>query len=313
MTNFIPVILIFSTGILVFSTVMVVLNSKKTLIKKRVGKIASLKSMSDLNTESIYGDDDIGFLSLIKISDKFRRYLLSSGVKLKPQEFIIIWFGTGFLIPFIYYLLMNSMTSTFLVMIVGIAIPPMYVEYAKNKRAKIFNLQLSQALLIISNSLRSGFTFRHALARVAQDLPDPISEEFKRVIREVNYGAKLDDSLSDLADRMNSEELKMINSAVSIQQKAGGNLAHVIEMVSITITDRINIKKTITTLTAQGRMSGMIIGLLPVFMLLVLMLVSPSYISIFFETKVGMIMLIVSGILELIGFMFIKKIVDIEY
>ena len=105
----------------------------------------------------------------------------------------------------------------------------------------------------------------------------------------------------------------MINSAVSIQQKAGGNLAHVIEMVSITITDRINIKKTITTLTAQGRMSGMIIGLLPVFMLLVLMLVSPSYISIFFETKVGMIMLIVSGILELIGFMFIKKIVDIEY
>ena len=313
MTNFIPVILIFSTGILVFSTVMVVLNSKKTLIKKRVGKIASLKSMSDLNTESIYGDDDIGFLSLIKISDKFRRYLLSSGVKLKPQEFIVIWFGTGFLIPFIYYLLMNSMTSTFLVMIVGIAIPPMYVEYAKNKRAKIFNLQLSQALLIISNSLRSGFTFRHALARVAQDLPDPISEEFKRVIREVNYGAKLDDSLSDLADRMNSEELKMINSAVSIQQKAGGNLAHVIEMVSITITDRINIKKTITTLTAQGRMSGMIIGLLPVFMLLVLMLVSPSYISIFFETKVGMIMLIVSGILELIGFMFIKKIVDIEY
>ena len=313
MTNFIPVILIFSTGILVFSTVMVVLNSKKTLIKKRVGKIASLKSMSDLNTESIYGDDDIGFLSLIKISDKFRRYLLSSGVKLKPQEFIVIWFGTGFLIPFIYYLLMNSMTSTFLVMIVGIAIPPMYVEYAKNKRAKIFNLQLSQALLIISNSLRSGFTFRHALARVAQDLPDPISEEFKRVIREVNYGAKLDDSLSDLADRMNSEELKMINSAVSIQQKAGGNLAHVIEMVSITITDRINIKKTITTLTAQGRMSGMIIGLLPVFMRLVLMLVSPSYISIFFETKVGMIMLIVSGILELIGFMFIKKIVDIEY
>ena len=313
MTNFIPVILIFSTGILVFSTVMVVLNSKKTLIKKRVGKIASLKSMSDLNTESIYGDDDIGFLSLIKISDKFRRYLLSSGVKLKPQEFIVIWFGTGFLIPFIYYLLMNSMTSTFLVMIVGIAIPPMYVEYAKNKRAKIFNLQLSQALLIISNSLRSGFTFRHALARVAQDLPDPISEEFKRVIREVNYGAKLDDSLSDLADRMNSEELKMINSAVSIQQKAGGNLAHVIEMVSITITDRINIKKTISTLTAQGRMSGMIIGLLPVFMLLVLMLVSPSYISIFFETKVGMIMLIVSGILELIGFMFIKKIVDIEY
>ena len=313
MTNFIPVILIFSTGILVFSTVMVVLNSKKTLIKKRVGKIASLKTMSDLNTESIYGDDDLGFLSLIKISDKFRRYLLSSGVKLKPQEFIIIWFGTGFLLPFIYYLLMNSLTSTFLVMVVGIGLPPVYVDYAKNKRAKVFNLQLSQALLIISNSLRSGFTFRHALARVAQDLPDPISEEFKRVIREVNYGAKLDDSLSDLADRMNSEELKMINSAVSIQQKAGGNLAHVIEMVSITITDRINIKKTITTLTAQGRMSGMIIGLLPVFMLLVLMLVSPSYISIFFETKVGMIMLIVSGILELIGFMFIKKIVDIEY
>ena len=292
---------------------MVVLNSKKKLIKKRVGKIASLKTMSDLNTESIYGDDDLGFLSLIKISDKFRRYLLSSGVKLKPQEFIIIWFGTGFLLPFIYYLLMNSLTSTFLVMVVGIGLPPVYVDYAKNKRAKVFNLQLSQALLIISNSLRSGFTFRHALARVAQDLPDPISEEFKRVIREVNYGAKLDDSLSDLADRMNSEELKMINSAVSIQQKAGGNLAHVIEMVSITITDRINIKKTISTLTAQGRMSGMIIGLLPVFMLLVLMLVSPSYISIFFETKVGMIMLVVSGILELIGFMFIKKIVDIEY
>lgn len=313
MDIYLPIVLMISVGVLAFSLVILYFSGRKITIKKRIDKISSITSMSDMNKESIYSNDDLGILSWIKISDKLKRHLLASGIKLKPQEFIIIWFGTGVLLPLIYYIIMQSISSTLLVFIVGISVPYLYVNYSKSKRSKIFNIQLSPALLIISNSLRSGFTFRHALARVAQDLPDPISEEFKRVIREVNYGAKLDESLSDLADRMNSDELKMINSAVSIQQKAGGNLAHVIEMVSVTITDRINIKKSINTLTAQGKASGMVIGLLPVFILVALMIVSPSYISIFFETKIGMAMLVISLLLEIMGFLLIRKIVDIKY
>ncbi|WP_454995017.1 type II secretion system F family protein, partial [Bulleidia extructa] len=184
---------------------------------------------------------------------------------------------------------------------------------SKKKRLALFNKQLPEALVIIGNCLRSGFTFRHALARVSEDLPNPISEELKRVIREVNYGRKLEESLGELASRTNSAELEMINSAVTIQQRSGGNLAEIVEKVTETINDRINIRNQIRVLTTQGRYSGMLIGLLPVFLLIILTFINPEYMNSFFNTSIGRVMLAISAILEITGFLLIQKIVNIKY
>ena len=184
---------------------------------------------------------------------------------------------------------------------------------ARAKRIKMFANQLNEALLIISNALRAGFTFRHALARVAEDLPDPISQEFRRVVREVNYGMSIDESLAGVAGRMQSKEMDMVNSAVVIQQRTGGNLAEIIEKVTITISDRIKIKNTVRVLTAQGRASGWVIGGLPVFLLAYLSLSAPDYVSVFFTTSIGRVALVLAAILEGIGFFIINRLVDIKY
>ena len=187
------------------------------------------------------------------------------------------------------------------------------MQISRRKRIAKFNNQLNDALLIIGNSLRSGFTFRHSLSRVAEDLPDPISEELRRVIREVNYGASINDSLGQLAKKMESKELEIINSAVIIQQRSGGNLAEIIDKVSETISERIKMKNKIKALTAQGRMSGIVIGAIPVFLAFMLYLINPGYMLTFFDSTAGIIILIFSFIWEVIGFIIINKMVDVKY
>ncbi len=260
-------------------------------------------------------DDDfiVRVLSFINISENLRRYLLTTGLPLKPEEFILLWGATALILPLITFILNLGLSTMVLFFIVGLLLFPLMAEIAKKKRLALFNKQLPEALVIIGNCLRSGFTFRHALARVSEDLPNPISEELKRVIREVNYGRKLEESLGELASRTNSAELEMINSAVTIQQRSGGNLAEIVEKVTETINDRINIRNQIRVLTTQGRYSGMLIGLLPVFLLIILTWISPNYMNSFFKTSIGKVMLVVSVILETTGFLLIQKIVNIKY
>ena len=252
-------------------------------------------------------DDDfiVRVLSFINISENLRRYLLTTGLPLKPEEFILLWGATALILPLITFILNLGLSTMVLFFIVGLLLFPLMAEIAKKKRLALFNKQLPEALVIIGNCLRSGFTFRHALARVSEDLPNPISEELKRVIREVNYGRKLEESLGELASRT--------NSAVTIQQRSGGNLAEIVEKVTETINDRINIRNQIRVLTTQGRYSGMLIGLLPVFLLIILTWISPNYMNSFFKTSIGKVMLVVSVILETTGFLLIQKIVNIKY
>lgn len=283
--------------------------------RQRIRKLIHMQDIADFSAGA--GSDknaDAGSrFSFIKVSETLRRYLMGSGIRVKPDEFIVLWFVSAFLLPLLGMVLFSSHTLTVLMGILGFALPPLLVRSARAKRIKLFGNQLNEALLIIGNALRAGFTFRHALARVAEDLPDPISQEFRRVVREVNYGMSIDESLAGVAERMQSRELDMVNSAVIIQQRTGGNLAEIIEKVSITISDRIKIKNAVRVLTAQGRISGWIIGGLPVFLLVYLSLSAPDYVSVFFTTGLGRMALLLAAVLEIIGFFIISRLVDIKY
>lgn len=283
--------------------------------RQRIKKLVNMQDITDFNTGAVSDKNaDAGSrFSFIKVSEKLRRYLMGSGVKIKPDEFIVMWLLSAVFLPLFFSLAFKSYTFTILMGFVGILAPPWLVRSARAKRIKMFANQLNEALLIISNALRAGFTFRHALARVAEDLPDPISQEFRRVVREVNYGMNIDESLAGVAGRMQSKEMDMVNSAVVIQQRTGGNLAEIIEKVTITISDRIKIKNTVRVLTAQGRASGWVIGGLPVFLLAYLSLSAPDYVSVFFTTSIGRVALVLAAILEGIGFFIINRLVDIKY
>ena len=238
--------------------------------------------------------------------------LYVAGVALRAEEFITIWILTGAVIPAIALFLRTPTTICIGLVIVGVAAPITWVTLKKNKRLAVLGTQLSDALTIICNALRVGQSFQAAMKNVADEMEEPISREFMRVYRETQYGMPLETSLGRLVSRTKNPDLELMSSAVIIQRQIGGNLAVILQNISDTITQRVQIRGEIHTMTSAGRMSGYIIGALPAFIILLLMFINPGYIDMFFATQTGRIMLGICVVLEAIGFSVVNKIVNIK-
>ena len=200
--------------------------------------------------------------------------LYVAGVALRAEEFITIWILTGAVIPAIALFLRTPTTICIGLVIVGVAAPITWVTLKKNKRLAVLGTQLSDALTIICNALRVGQSFQAAMKNVADEMEEPISREFMRVYRETQYGMPLETSLGRLVSRTKNPDLELMASAVIIQRQIGGNLAVILQNISDTITQRVQIRGEINTMTSAGRMSGYIIGALPAFIILLLMFMS---------------------------------------
>lgn len=244
--------------------------------------------------------------------DQIAEELYVAGVALRAEEFITIWILTGAVIPAIALFLGAPTTICIGLVIVGVAAPITWVTIKKNKRLALLGSQLSDALTIICNALRVGQSFQAAMKSVADEMEEPISREFMRVYRETQYGMPLETSLARLVSRTQNSDLELVSSAVIIQRQIGGNLAIILQNISDTINQRVQIRGEIRTMTSAGRMSGYIIGALPAFIILLLMFINPGYIDMFFTTETGRIMMIISLVLEAIGFFFVHKIVNIK-
>lgn len=246
------------------------------------------------------------------ISEKLREELESSGIKMSGQEYLILCGGLISFPPIMAYFLTGKISIVLLVLAVCAVLPPVVVKMQRKKRLDKFSGQLGDALMTVSNCLRSGFSFRQAIGRVSTDMPDPIAEEFKTALQEVSYGASMESALGGIARRMENSDMEMLNSALMVQQQVGGNLSEVIDNISDTIKDRIRIRRSLKTLTAQGRMSGLILGLLPVVALVFLTMMNPEYMETFYTTDFGRLLLLVSFLMECTGFFVIRKIVNIK-
>jgi len=244
--------------------------------------------------------------------DQIAEELYVAGVALRAEEFITLWIMTGGVIPAIALFLGAPLTISIGLVIVGASLPIVWVTVKKNKRLALLGLQLSDAFSIICNALRVGQSFQSAMKNVADEMEEPISREFMRVYRETQYGMPLETSLGRLVNRTKNPDLELMCSAVIIQRQIGGNLAVILSNIADTINQRIRLRGEIRTMTSAGRMSGYIIGALPVFIILLLMFINPSYINTFFVTSSGRTMLGVSVVLEIIGFLIVRKIVNIK-
>ena len=196
--------------------------------------------------------------------------------------------------------------------VAGFFFPFILVNMKIARRMKAFNGQLGDALILIANSLRTGYSFMQASDMVAQEMRPPISSEFSRAVKEMNLGVTIEDALANLGKRINSEDLDLVLTAVLIQRQVGGNLSEVLDNIARTIRERVRIRGEIRTLTAQGRISGIIVSLLPVVLGLVIYLLNPEYVKLLFVHPVGKIMLGVAGLGQVIGIIVIRRIVDIE-
>ena len=249
----------------------------------------------------------------ITVSRAFAEELLSAGIRMRPEEFLIGWlFAT--IVPSGLVALTNGHPITILaLLLMGILIPPFIVIRRKKKRLILFEKQLGDALLLMGNCLRSGLTFQQAMTNISKEMPDPIAREFARTAKEIQLGNSMDAALNNMLQRVQSTDLMLMVSAVQIQRQVGGNLLEILENISVTIKERLKLKDDIRVMTATGRTSSIVVGMIPVGIGGALMLINPSYIQKFFDSSFGVGMLITGAVMEIIGFMVIKKIVTIKY
>lgn len=194
----------------------------------------------------------------------------------------------------------------------GIFLPFFFLEHLKQKRSLRFNQQIGEALVLMANSLKAGYGLLQAMETVAMEMNAPISQEFARVLKEINLGVGMEEALHKMGQRVKSDDWDLVLIAVLIQRQVGGNLAEIMENIAYTIRERIQLKREIKTLTAQGRLSGIIISFLPLALAAFLFFTNPSYILILFRHPLGLLLLGGAVVAQIIGIILIRKIVAIE-
>jgi tight adherence protein B len=194
-----------------------------------------------------------------------------------------------------------------------VALVPYWVVFRKKEtRRRDFERQFPDALDLMTGALRSGMAFTGALQVVAEESPDPVSTEFRMVFEEHRLGLSLRESLEALTERIDSTELRLFVTAVLIQKDTGGNLAEVLEGTAYVIRDRFRILGDVRTITAQARLSGVILTLLPIFMAIFLMIVVPDYLRTLVKDPVGPYLIATAVFLQIVGYIAIRRIVDIK-
>lgn len=240
--------------------------------------------------------------------------LTRAHVLLKAEEFLIfeiILFSIFFLLA----VMIKSIKSWPLAILCGTAgwlLPSFFLKSRIRKRMKLLNEQLGDAITMMSNSLKAGYSFLQAVDIVAEEMTGPIAEEFAVFKKEVSLGLNTEKALENLAARVKSEDLDLAITAVMIQRQVGGNLAEVLDKITETIRDRVRIKGELKAITAQGRISGMVISLLPVVLCLIIYLINPGQMSLLFTKPLGLLMLGFAGVMELTGIILIRRIVRVE-
>jgi tight adherence protein B len=248
-----------------------------------------------------------------RFADKIATQLARADAKLTPGEYVILNLTSilGFFLIG-YMLFHKSLLIGIAAGVAGFYAPGFYVKIQQRRRLNAFNDQLGDAISLLANSLRSGYSLLQSIETVAKELPDPISMEFGRVVQEVGLGLSNEQAMNNMLRRIQSDDLDLMITAVNVQHEVGGNLAEILEVIGHTIRERVRIKGEIRVLTAQGMISGYIISLLPVVLGLILYLMNPDYIAAMFQEVCGWIMVGVAAIGIITGFIAIQKIVRIE-
>lgn len=194
----------------------------------------------------------------------------------------------------------------------GWMIPLMLVKVLYDRRSDLLVSQMVDGLTIMANGIKSGLSITQSMERVVENLPNPISQEFALVLSQIRLGRSVEEALIEFGERIPRPDVQMFVTAINILKETGGNLAETFTTIVVTIRERQKIEKKIQAMTAQGLMQGIIVSLVPVFLILVFMFIDPSYISPMFNTTFGLILLFLMFTLQIIGGVTIRKIVKIK-
>lgn len=243
---------------------------------------------------------------------KYEQPLKQSGVKLSPGELFIGRVMLAIIGIAVAYTLHLNFIFSIICGVIGFSLPIMYVKKKRKKRLQMASNQLGEALGTMANSLRAGFSFMQTLNMVAKEVGEPLGPEFLKALQEINYGLTVEEAFQNMLDRLPDKELEIVLNTLIIQRSTGGNLAVLLETMQETIFDRSRVQDEVKTLTAQGKMSAVIITILPIALAIYIKLVNPDYFQLLFSHPLGWAMVIIGSVSVILGWIFINKIVQIE-
>ena len=249
-------------------------------------------------------------------SQGISRELARADLKLRVSEYLfvrLVVIGLTGLVA--WYFGQQQMMSAFIGAVIGFFLPGFYVRREQGKRLRRFDEQLSDMLNLMVNGLRAGYSTLQALEAVSKELPPPISDEFRRVVQEMQLGVPMERSLDNLFRRINSKDLDLVITAMNVQREVGGNLSEILETISHTIRERVRIKGEIRVLTSQVMMSGRFLASMPFLLAIGMYFMNRNYMMRFFDEEtrwLGIPLLIISVFLVGIGYFAMTKLADIE-
>lgn len=238
--------------------------------------------------------------------------LMKADIPITVEELLALKLFSSFVLGFLIFACSKNLVLFILTFFITWNVPRFIIASKKKERIKLFDSQLNEGITIISNSLKAGYSFLQAVAVVTEETKDPFAKEFKKLLKEMSFGVSDDESFKNLLERMESEDLRLIINAILIQKDIGGNLSEILDNISETIRERQKIKNELKTLTAQGKLSGIIVMLIPIFLGATIYLFNKDYIMLLFTTSTGLGMIGFAVFNQILGIVMIKKIINID-
>jgi len=238
--------------------------------------------------------------------------LARADLKLRPAEWLLIQAGATVLVSITAAFRFSSLVAIPAGGAVGYFGTVLFLKFRKRRRRNQFEKLLAPTLLSLSGAIKAGYTFVQAIDLVSKGSAHPMDVELSRVVREVQLGISVGEAMSRMVRRNDSEDLRLMHTAVQIQAQVGGNLAEVLEKIEFTIRERVRIRGEIKTLTSQGRVSGYVLSGLPFALGGVLSLAAPTYFLPMLHELIGWVMLGIAGFMLMCGFLIIRKIVNVQ-
>ncbi|MFX4261816.1 type II secretion system F family protein [Pelotomaculum propionicicum] len=339
-TAIIAVAIIFAAVFFVTLSVFSIFTSKSRLLKSRLkelDKVAAKHEIVGLSDQAAVADtmtedefarrarqepDKKKYFTdryFERLSDRLQKaYLLY-----KPKEFFMLSLGVALLLIILiliafggkYASLTKGIGIILVILIgggIGFMIPNLYLTIREKMFHNLLSKQIGDMILLISNYLRAGHSFVRSMELVSRELASPLADELKTFTKDMNLGASLSTALNDLEKRAQDEDLGLVITAIQIHHQIGGNLSEILDSINFTIRERIRLKGEIRTLTAQGRMTALVIGALPIVVAVIISYLHPTFMKLLFTEPMGQFMLLLAVVMEVIGIILIRKIIEIE-
>jgi tight adherence protein B len=241
-----------------------------------------------------------------------RLTLDQAGLDWTIQTYVLLVFGWGGGLGLAGLTVTGNWLAGLASVCVGASLPYLWIRNKRKRRLGAFEAQLPEAIDLLGRAIRAGHPLSSGLDMVSKESPNPVAAEFRRTFEEQRFGLPLEDSLLAMADRVTLVDTRILVMAILIQRNVGGNLAEILDNIAYTIRERFKIRRQLRVYTAQGRMAGYVLAVLPITVGFVIFTLNPDYMMTLFRDPAGRLALAVAAVLQTTGYLWIRKIVNID-